>query len=252
MSGPEKIGWYDRILELLSPTDREAVGRMRAFFLQRPTPQNWYYPLAGADNVPIFIAPRLTTHWLVDLGYDRKAREQARKYKYTERVLADNFVRPFERLGAKVTLEFPWETALRNRRQTMIIDSDTRIELVGADIDYEEIVPRPYDVIYNNDYLGMQILGEFIELKTRGLYVFAAAMDFDNTLRDHSSGLSLADFGLTKQATFVVENFSLPGIDRIESVPAGTEVFFQIYEKPRDFTEEEKDILKKIASWWTV
>lgn len=254
MTSPEQnVQWYEKVPTLLSPKNREALHNLRNFFLERPKPQNWYYPCAGADNLPIFIAPRLTTHWFVDSGYDAS---KDREYEYTARKLADNFVKPFERLGAKVKCTLPWEAALDQGRQTVIIGSDTRIELVGADIDSEQTVPRPYGVIYNNDYMGMQIPGEFVELATGGLYVCATGYDFDDSLKltnyggilpEKLSGATLADFGLIKRTTFAVEDFSLPGIDVIETVPEGTMVFFQIFEKTRPFTEEENAILKQAA-----
>ena len=244
--------WREKVLEGVSQKDQEAIHRMRLFFEEKETPQTWYYSGASADISPTLIAPSDTVHWWVDPSYD--ASSHLHLVTHAGERLEGDISSPYKTLGDSVQEAVPWEQAWQDGRQTLNIDGRTTIEMVGGKTQEKGTAPEKIDVIYTNPFSTFPGPDALINLKMGGYYVAVTVderppnLDLRQLEYTFEEGglrkVSLQDLGFRHIRTEEVANWSFPAVGRIRGTTTGGQLKFNVYEKEREFTPEEEDILR--------
>lgn len=237
--------WYISATEGMSSTDQQAVGELRKLFTEHGTPQRWYYSGSGGDISPTFVAPFDTEHWMVDVGYDATHRFFHESYSLA-------FSEPYQKLGGRVETTTPWDEGWRNKRQTVVIDDKTRLQLVGGKTQDRETTPDLIDVIYTNPYSTTPGPDAWIALKTGGYYIVGSDRDDRKRTRLLSFNKSLEDLGVRRVRTVKLDTLHYPQAGKIAGTTDSKPVWYQVYEKSRPFTPEEEDMLQLDSSLWEI
>lgn len=252
--------WREKVLEGMSQEDQEAIRRMRSFFEEKGPAQRWYYSGAGGDISPTLIAPSDTEHWWVDPSYEASTRLYLVTHQNIN--LENDITNPYRTLGAPIEEAVPWEQAWQSGRQTLSIDNRTTIKMVGGVTQDKETAPEGIDVIYTNPLSTFPGPDVFINLREGGYYVSVTLEDSNPKLDIHlleytsdngeSKRINLQDLGFRHIRTEEVTNWDFPAVGRIRGTTTGKKLRFNIYEKTREFTLEEKDILRLDSTAWEI
>ena len=244
--------WREKVLEGMSQEDQEAVRRMRSFFEENGPGQKWYYSGAGGDISPTLIAPSDTEHWWVDPRYDASSRF----YIVTgvNGGLVEDISNPYKTLGALVKEAVPWDQAWQRGRQTLVVDDRTTIEMVGGGTQEKETAPEDIDVIYTNPIstfpgpealinlkAGGYVVSVELEGPGRGLDLYLLKYPIDG---GNSRQANLHDFGWRHIGAEEVTKWDFPAAGGTIGSITDEKLTFNIHEKTRELTPEEKDILR--------
>lgn len=233
-----KVGpsWWQNAIKGMSPEDAREISKLRRYFTDKGLPQHWYYSGAGSDISPTLIAPHQSEHWFIDPSYDSS--------NNLHRVRSgEELTEPYRRLGAEVHLDNPWDDAWRLRSQTIRIGEGTAIRLAGGRTQDIATVPDSIDVIYTNPFSTTPGPDALSRLRKGGLYIFTNDRPDGEKPIAESFGKTLEDLGFRLVYTSVVGNYHFPNAGKIRSSSEGKPIIFQVYEKTRDFTPVEEDLL---------
>lgn len=239
---PEKIPqWYQHATDGMSLHDQQSITEVRRFFTDQGNSQHWYYSGSGRDISPTFIAPYDSEQWMVDVGYDSS-------HNWFQASFSQDLSKPYEKLGAHVKTAVPWDDGWRNKRQTVIIDGKTKLQLVGGKAQDKETVPDSIDVIYTNPYSYSPSPDALIKLKTGGYYVIGNLRSSTDTTKLRNFKKTLGDFGLQLVKNVKINTLHYPKAGKVAGTTDGKSLWYQVYEKSRAFTPEEEDMLQMESS----
>lgn len=239
---PEEIPqWYLHATDGMSFHDQQSITEVRRFFTDQGNPQRWYYSGSGRDISPTFIAPYNTEYWMVDVGYNRS-------HHWFHASFSQDLSEPYGKLGARVGTVVPWDDGWRKKRQTVIIDGKTKLQLVGDKAQNKETVPDSIDVIYTN--LGSPRPGPdaLVRLKTGGYYIVGNPPKGISGTELRNFNKTLADFGLRDIKVVEVNLLHYPKAGKVAGMADGNRMEYHVYEKSRAFTPEEEDMLQMKSS----
>lgn len=253
--------WWADMGKRLTGIDKKAFIGLREY-IGKNGGQRWLYPMSGVDITPIIIGPADAEHTYLDISYI----DNDPVYPYGKSLLAEAFQHSFQRLGASVRTRLSWDHALHKKRQDIEVDGKTMIHLVGEDQEdksVKEIYDMTFDVMYNN--AGMQITNLLPQLKVGGLYIVKIPYnsDFDSSsiyewlIRNEISigeghsfadfkDRTLEDFGFVPIFGIPFRDLHFPQVSKNDLVVDKGSAFFQVFQKTREFTQEEKDQLAAV------
>lgn len=237
------IGWWDKALDGVSEAIKPQIERLRSVFTEFGSNQRWYYCGAGADVLPVLLAPQGSILRYVDPAY------HVGDWIHTPQ-FGQELTDPFRKLGAKVEIERPWEVAFREGQQVINIDSSTKVEVFGCKAEDEESYPtnERLDVVYTNDFspVGTESL---ISLKSNGVLVTATKGKSDGIhLKIFDKGLN--ELGFEHDESVQVDDTALPSIGDVRATTDHSKITFQVFRKTREFSQEELDLLRMDSALW--
>lgn len=233
--------WRDKAVEKLSPKDRENWDRLKVSFERRGKNQQWYYAAAGADILPVLLAPKDAKHHFVDPQYNESVDGEDEEYKKW-------YTTPFTNLGIASELQQLSKTEGRSDDILQISDGTT-IRRVGDDAEKPETLPEErIDVVYNNSVSwshGPAPADSLDHLKQTGLLVYVARPGSDYRAIDLTEvGKNLEQFGFARKANVPFEKLDIPAIAETSNIARGQKANVHVFEKTRELLPEELDFLK--------
>lgn len=215
--------WRQNALEGLSAEDRQIVLRMRQAFEKRNLGNEWVYEGAGTDMVPLLLAPDGTHLSFYDpFQYEDPQPLQEHLQKTP---LADYAEAPTERMNsARLTLPGGTRVDYQNRFGGEREPSEQRI-----------------DVIYTNTITQVLSPAVLDQLRDKGVIVVAGATARSLALMDHPmDAISPSQMGIrTVQTDIEIKRMNPKGYEKTTQYGYGAPHTFAVFEKTREFTEEE-------------
>lgn len=256
--GVSESYWRTKILEGMDAIDKDNLIKLRELLQSRGFTQRWYYGGAGKDIIPVIIAPPDTEHWWVDPVYDSSAGIhmtygfEPSEGETTSEVLGRQLTEPFRKLGAGIETVRPWNEALKSKRQSILIDGQTKIELFGNITSEAKTLPPSINVVYTSAGTIPPHPSVIDILKVGGILLHARDISRHSQPNDTERSfynwynVNLLQTGMERLGTVTIDTLHFPQIENLRSQLSGTKVAFDLLEKTRNFSPDNMSFMTTV------
>lgn len=227
---PAEPKWQAKPLETMSKKDQSTLHRMREAFSERGLDKEWLYEGAGVDATTLFMAPAGVRHHFVDPMY-----EDAEEVAIVQRRM--QLAWPEQHMEVEV--------GTSPTHLTTKLEGGGGIEWHGVDGFGDPELPDRIDVVYTNFITNIVSPGSLSRLRPGGLFVYDSPPRSHHAMMEHPAyATPLTEMGFKMlQPDIRIDSMNPGGMRPMMQYGFGGPRNITLYEKTREFTEEEQDTL---------
>lgn len=250
--------WQDRALRGVSTKDKKVYEQFKEFVQDCSELPRWYYGGAGVDITPTLIAPVKTEHWWVDPVYNlfaginytyfnpREMNDDLRAMK-----LGELIEQPYKRIGCELSLLKPWQEALKQANQTLSVDGQTTIRMMGDLTSVPATRPDSCGAIFSSFATYKPHPSVLKALRIKGKFIDRSPADQHYGLHperhslEGSYKLPAELLGFEFVRSFHLDTLFFPAFGKLRINNSGVATIFYVFEKK---AEMEAEIYQRIVN----